>query len=425
MSKNRVTTLALLFVLGVGLLLAVVAGFWAYLNATATRFHPDPAAAPSSASAPSPEWAATVEQAQKLARAGLSEQNLPGLSVAVGVDHEIVWAEGFGWADLGSHDLDFTGQLALSDALRTNPHHVGVTPETRFQIVGVSMALTSAAVGLLVDQGKLKLDDEIQMYVPEFPKKPWPVTVRELMAHQAGTRNDGGDEAPIRTRCEETLDGLKLDGFAGRPLLFEPGTQYHYSTYGWIPVSAAVESAAHQPFFTFMRDRIFAPLGMTATIPASSAGSIPNLATSYFPRFGGDTRYGPDLAPEGDHACWAGGGAFLSTPSDLVRFAIALDSGTLVQPTTVTVLQTPQRLASGEPTTAGLGWNIETTPLAGQPARLVRQDDRRSIGGSTTLLTFPDRGLVVAVTTNITFADTSTLALGIAQIFAEHRRKPQ
>jgi len=101
-------------------------------------------------------------------RAGLTQQNLPGLSVAVGVDGDIVWAEGFGWADL--------------------ENQVPVAPDTGFRVADASKALTSAAVGLLLEKNMLHLDDEIQVHVPEFPKKQWPVTLRQLMAQVAGVR---------------------------------------------------------------------------------------------------------------------------------------------------------------------------------------------------------------------------------------------
>ena len=221
------------------------------------------------------------------------------------------------------------------------------------------------------------------------------------------------------------VDALQQeDHFADRPLLFEPGTRYRYSTYGWILASAAAEAAANEPFFRLTRSRIFEPLGMNDTLPESWTEPIRNRATFYHPRFAADTRYGPDLAREGDHSCFAGAGAFLSTPSDLVRFGLAIIGGTLLQPGTIALLQTPQRLASGEETRSGLGWDLETVPLAGEPARLVRQDDRRSVGGSTSFLTFPERGLVVAVTSNITFADTSSVALKIAEVFAEQGKSP-
>ncbi len=150
------------------------------------------------------------------------------------------------------------------------------------------------------------------------------------------------------------------------PLRFEPGTQFRYSTYGWVLVSAAVEAAANEPFSAFMRSQIFEPLGMGDTTPDSPKEPIPDRATFYFPRFNEDTHYGPEVATEVDYSCFAGAGAFLSTPSDLVQFGIAVSNGKLLKPDTVAMLQTPQRLTSGEENSYGLGWDLETVPLAGE-----------------------------------------------------------
>ena len=163
---------------------------------------------------------------------------------------------------------------------------------------------------------------------------------------------------------------------------------------------------------------------MAATRPDSATETIANRATFYFPRFAGDNRYGPELAREGDHSCYAGGGAFLSTPADLVRFGMAITSGKLLQPATVTMLQTPQRLASGEETGYGLGWDLETVSLAGEPTRMVGHDGELIMGGSTSLATFPERGIVVAVTSNISFANTSSIASRIAEAFADRGKSP-
>jgi serine beta-lactamase-like protein LACTB, mitochondrial len=266
--KNRTETWAALLVLAVGLLLAAILGLWGYMSGTATPLHPNPEDVPSvTHSAPSPKWASAVEQGRQIVRAALTEQNLPGLSVAVGVGGDIVWAEGFGWADLEKR--------------------VPIAPATRFRIGTASKALTSAAVGLLVETGRLNLDDVIQMHVPEFPEKQWPVTLRQLMGHLAGVRNDGGDEGPLLSeRCGRPVEGLQH--FAERSLLFEPGTRYRDSSYGWILVSAAVEAAADESFFTFMRKQIFAPLGMDDTRSDSATEPIPDRATFYFPRFAAD-----------------------------------------------------------------------------------------------------------------------------------------
>jgi CubicO group peptidase (beta-lactamase class C family) len=147
--------------------------------------------------------------------------------------------------------------------------------------------------------------------------------------------------------------------------------------------------------------------------------SIPNRTTFYYPRFAGNTKYGPESVREGDHSCYAGGGAFLSTPSDLARFGIAISRGKLLQPATVEMLQTPQRLRSGEQTDYGLGWKIETVPLGGERARMAGHGTKTDfIGGTASLLTFPERGIVVAVMSNISFADTRSLGLSLAQVFA-------
>ena len=402
--KIRAQTWLALIVGAVGLLFAAILGIWTFASATATPLHPNPQEVPSvTRAAPLPKWADAVEQGRQIVRAGLIEQNLPGLSVAVGVGSDIVWAEGFGWADL--------------------ENRVAVAPEMRFRIGTASAALTSAAVGLLLEQGRLNLDDEIQTYVPAFPKKQWPVTLRQLMGHLAGVRNDGGDEGPLLSaRCERPVEGLQP--FAERSLLFEPGTQYRYSSYGWILVSAAVEAAAHEPFLTFTRKQIYAPLGMDDTRADAATEPIPDRATFYFPRFAADPRYGLHLMRQIDYSCYAGSSVFLSTPSDLVRFAMAMNSGKLLQPATVQLLQTSQRLASGQETGYGLGWDLETATLAGKETRLVGHDGESLGGMVASFMTFPDYGIVVSVMSNISYADTYALAVKIAQAFAEQAKSP-
>jgi serine beta-lactamase-like protein LACTB, mitochondrial len=397
MAKSRIQTALALGVVGIGLLLAAFAGLFAYMSAT-PPLHPSGENVPSvTGPAPAPKWRDAVQQGRQIARAVVAEKNLPGVSVAVGSGGEIVWAEGFGWADLEDR--------------------VPVSPDTRFRIGTASIPLTSAAAGLLIEKGRLKLEDPIQTYVPEFPEKPWPVTVRDLMGHVAGVRNDGGDEGPLFSmHCDRPVEALPP--FAVRPLLFEPGTHYRYSSYGWILVSAAIEAAAGEPLFAFMRKQIFDPLGMDDTKPDSATDQIADRATFYFPRFAAEPRYGPDLMRPIDYSCYAGSSAFLSTPSDLVRFANAINSGRLLQPATVHLLQSPQRLASGQETGYGLGWDLETVTLWGKQTPAVGHDGDSLGGMVASLVTFPEYGLVVSVTSNISYADTSSLAVTIAEAFA-------
>jgi serine beta-lactamase-like protein LACTB, mitochondrial len=388
-----------LIVLAVGVVLAAILGLFAYMSTTATPLHPNPQDVSSvTRSAPLPKWADAVEQGRQIVRASLAEQNLPGLSVAVGAGGDIVWAEGVGWADLEKR--------------------VPVAPETRFRIGTASTALTSAAVGLLLEKDRLKLDEKIQTYVPEFPEKQWPVTLRQLMGHVAGVRTDGGDEGPLFSlNCERPVEGVQP--FAKSSLLFEPGTQYRYSSYGWILVSAAVEAAADEPFFTFMRKQIFEPLGMDDTEADSATEPVPDRATPYFPKFAADNRYGPDLMRPIDYSCYSGSSAFLSTPSDLARFAMAINSGKLLKPATVQLLQTSQQLPSGQETGYGLGWDLETVALGGQQTHLIGHDGESLGGMVASFMTFPAHGIVVSVTSNTSYADTFSIAVKIAETFAK------
>ena len=401
---KRRFTWPLLIVLGIAVIPLFIMGLWSFMALTAIPIHPNADGVSSvTQSEPSQALGESVLRARQLVRAHLTERNLPGMSVAVGLHGDLVWAEGFGWADL--------------------ENRVPVEPDTRFRIGTASVALTSAALGLLLDDGRLKLDDELQTYVPEFPRKQWPITLRQLMAHTAGIRNDGGDEGPLLSaRCERPVEALEL--FDKYPLLFEPGSRYQYSSYGWVLLSAAVEAAAGEPFLTFMRKRIFDPLGMDDTRTDFADAVTAGQATYYFPRFAADPRYGYHLMRELEYSCYAGASAFLSTPSDLVRFGLAVSSGKLLTPATVQLLQTPERLTNGEETGYGLGWDIETAALAGKQVRVAGHDGDSLGGMVASLLTFREHGIVVAVTSNISYAETFSLAVKVADAFAERAAAP-
>ena len=414
--SNRILR-RLVIVLGTIVALIVAIGALPlFLWATAKPLHPEPQNVPSAVqSEPSPQWAAAVGRARQIVRAVLSEQNLPGLSVAVGVGGDLVWAEGFGWADVETR--------------------APVTPQTPFRMGTASTALTSAAVGVLLEKERVKLDEEIQAYVPQFPKKPWPVTLRQLMRQASGVGIEATDDWQLSSqRCERAADALPV--FADGPLLFQPGTQFRQSPQGWVLVSAALEAAAERPFLSFMRDQVFQPLGMahtgaesakeenpehigedaedpppfrgiheviikpwrvlTGTEGESAAQESTRPATYYVPQFGPHPVYQYALHVAGlrNLSCYAGSMAFFSTPSDLVRFELAMNSGRLLRPATVQSLEAFGRTAGGY--------------------------DGELLGGKImSVVTVRERGIVVAAMSNITSADTSAVAREVGDAFAK------
>ena len=150
-----------------------IAGTIAKINLTLTRLPDDTPRFAARKRAPfpgtGPRDAAAITKARALVAELVRAQEIPGLSVAVARKGTVVWSEGFGLADVESG--------------------VPVTPLTRFRAGSVSKVLTAAGVAKLVEEGRLDLDAPVQRYVPEFPKKPWPITTRQLAAHTAGIRH--------------------------------------------------------------------------------------------------------------------------------------------------------------------------------------------------------------------------------------------
>jgi len=399
MSKSRTPTWVSLILLGVGLLGVAIPGLFVYMRVTATKVHPDSQKIPSVIGSPPPaEWAGAAKQARQIVQTSISENNLAGLSIAVGIDGEIVWTEAFGFADI--------------------ENRAPVTPSHRFRTGTASIVLTSAAIGLLLDEGRLKLDDEVQKYVPDFPDKQWPVTIRQVMGQVAGFKTEDPDNGVLTSsHCARPADAVAL--FAKEPLSFQPGTQYCDSTFGWVLLSAVVEAAADTPFATFLNERVLRPLGMVDTFKESVTNPPSGAATSYNPRFAAKPTFGLIPLPKFDYSCHAGSNGFLSTPSDLVRFGMAINRGKLLRPQTVKMLQTPQRLASGEQTSYGLGWQLKTVTLAGQQVQAAGHNGHFWVEEVASLLTFPERGLAVAVMSNVSFVGTPSVAERIAEAFAE------
>lgn len=397
------------------LLLAIAGAVPLLLAACAIPPEPDPDALPSSVlEPPSAAYRDAVEEGRSIARSLVAEEKLPGLSLAVAVNGEIVWAEGFRWADM--------------------ENQTPVTPATLFRIGGVSESLTAAAVGLLSERARLDLDAPVQRYVPGFPEKEWPITTRQLMAHTAGIRRHRGEGELFRdTGCVNDAERLAI--FAGDPLRFRPGTEYSYSTYGAVLVGAVVAAAANEPYLEFMQREILTPLRMESTIPDIAGQSDPRSAHFYYPSLMLDPRYGLQDAPAVDLSCILPAGGFLSTPSDLVRFGSAMMGDALLDRATVEALQTPEPPVSGESTEQALGWTVQRAPMGadGIPTKIVGQGlgdpVRRSFlsativgghvsGGTASLLTVPEHRIAIAVATNVSGAENvPLLSARLADVF--------
>ena len=332
------------------------------------------------AAAPAPlHYGEVVEEARARVRADIAERGYPGIAIAVSVDGETVWSEGFGHADL--------------------EHRVPMSPSVKFRVGSISKSITAAAVASLVEDGRLDLDAPVQQYVPSFPEKAHPITTRQLGGHLGGIRHYQGNENFIRDPYETVVDGLSI--FADDPLLHEPGTAFSYTSHGFNLISAVVEGAVKQPFLDYMREAVFRPLGMRDTVADFVTPIIPGR-TRYYVR---DAEGRVVNAPFVNNSYkWAGGG-FLSTTEDVLRFANAhLDDGFLSK-SSRELLFTEQRTRDGEGVGYGFGWFIRTR----DDGRRLLSHSGGSVGGTSLMVMEPETRVVVVGLINLTGANNGVV----------------
>ena len=337
-------------------------------------------------------YVSAIDSAGVLIDSLMAAQGIPGVTAAVGVDGRVVWSEGFGYADV--------------------ENRTPVWPHTKMRIGSVSKALTSVAVGQLVEDGALDLDAPVQRYVPSFPEKRDTITTRLVAGHLAGIRHYRNDEFLSTTHYSGVQDGLDI--FEADTLLFEPGTEYSYSSYGWNLVSAVVEGAANEPFLAYMRDQVLRPLHLRHTV-ADHVDSLITNRTDYYVRENGQLRNAPYV----DNSYkWAGGG-YLATAEDLVHFGHGFLNGEVLTAETVNLLTTSQRTSDGEETGYGIGWQIETDSAG----RRIVGHSGGSVGGSTAFITYPEANVVVALISNMSGVDYDSLPRQIGRLFLEAARE--
>uniref|UniRef100_A0A023GFY9 Putative beta-lactamase n=1 Tax=Amblyomma triste TaxID=251400 RepID=A0A023GFY9_AMBTT len=388
-----------------------------------------------------------INYARELLMRKKDDCGVPGIAVAVSVDGETVWAEGIGYADI--------------------ENRVPCGTNTVMRIGSISKPIAMMTVARLWEEGKVNLDKPIQEYVPSFPKKtvngkPVEITLRDLVSHVAGIRHYATGKTPpsknvnADTESPEFFSNKKfntteeaLEMFKNDPLLFEPGTKYHYTTFGWTLISAAVEGASKEPFASHLR-RLLKMLGMKNTFLDENEPIIYNRS-----RFYSRDKFGSlvNTPPVDCSYKWAGGG-LLSTVEDLICFGNAMlycaqADGTkyktgYLRPETVRMLWTPHAKVHNywQKTSFksyGMGWSLtETGENPGGcvewPAAAMYHTGG-SVGGTSALVLLPSardpketnklgsqnppRGVVVAVIGNVSNATYGSVALGIARRFAE------
>jgi serine beta-lactamase-like protein LACTB len=311
----------------------------------------------------------------RLLSAFMKSNRVPGLSAAIVSGGRLVWADAYGTADL--------------------EHSVPAKTTTAYRSASIGKTMTATAAMQLVEDRKLDLGVDIRRYCPAFPAKPWTITPLQLLNHTSGIRHYGGN----RDREEQTSTvhyesvAAALAPFKDDLLLFEPGTSYHYTTYGYDVLGCVIEGAAGMPFLSYMRDHVWGPASMISTRDDDPGALVANRAGTYTLRDGALVN-----APMVDMSNRLPAGGYLTTVNDLAHFAEALFDRRLIQQRTFDDMIAPTRLPDGQTVSYGLGWGVEIEDWLND--RWVYHGGS-SPGASGILALMPRRRFAVAILTNL------------------------
>ena len=227
-------------------------------------------------------------------------------------------------------------------------------PETRFHIASITKTFVAAASALLVERGKLDLDEDVRGIIPEL-KVDRPVPVRRMLGMTSGLRDSWElmQLSGVGTDQARTLDDYLDIAFNQRHFSFPVGERNVYTNINFILMALAVERRSGRPFASFLADEVLNPLGMTATRLRDEPGDVAEgLANSYLPKAGGGWLKGVFNIGLG------GAGGLISNLPDLVRWQGMFRSGGIGKAQIARLMATPGKLADGTPTNYGLGLSI-------------------------------------------------------------------
>lgn len=309
-----------------------------------------------------------ADAVDRIVRERMQERNIPGAAVAVIRNGKTTKVKGYGLAS-----LEF---------------QVPVTTDTVFEIGSVSKQMTAAGILLLVQDGKIRLDEKISAYLPGNPESWGNVTVRHLLTHTSGIKSYTGltgFEISRRLSMEQFIKQL-----AEHPLEFVPGEKNIYSNSGYNLLAYIIETQSGKKYMDFMRERIFRPLGMNRTGDRDPQFIIPLRASGYEWRI---DRY---TGRDGNLTDLMGAGSITSTIEDMIKWEAALRGDALLRPETKREMWTQFTFNNGTRSVYGLGWRISDV----RGHKLIGHTGQTA-GFGAAIFRYVDQNVTVIVLTNL------------------------
>ncbi len=266
-----------------------------------------------------------------IVRRTLEEDGSPSASVAIVIGGQLAYASAFG--------------LAKLDPAQS------ATTSTRYQIASISKTLTAEGILRLEQMGKLSIGDKVAKWLPGLTAATQ-VTLRDLLTHTAGYPDHYPQTYPAGRRVDPTTPDRILAEWGRHKLLFAPGSNFHYSNLDYLILARVIEKVSGQPFFDFLSQQIFAPLGMSDTVDLDHlTDHTPDLATGYV-----RPALGPLEPAPHEGAGWSfGSGQVVTTAKDLAYWDAAFLAGSLLAPAQAEEEVTAPALPNGTTSEYALG----------------------------------------------------------------------
>jgi CubicO group peptidase (beta-lactamase class C family) len=328
--------------------------------------------------------AARADPVDDAVRAEMQKRHIPGLSLAVVKDGKVIKATGYGFANV--------------------EHDVPATADTIYQSGSVGKQFTAAAVMLLVEDGKLRLDDRISQYFDGTPERWKEITVRHLLTHTSGIKNYGPRDLDFR---RDYTDDELVKIAASLPPDFAPGEKWSYSNTGYVLLGILIRQVSGTFYGDLLRERVFAPLGMTTARVISEADVIPHRAAGYRLVKGvlkNQEWVSPSLNTTAD-------GSLYLTVRDLVQWDAAL-AGKLLRPESLRQIWTPVTLNNGKSHPYGFGWFLNEV----HGHKLIEHGGAWQ-GFTSHIARYVDDRLTVIVLTNLAGGNPTAIAHTVAAIY--------
>jgi CubicO group peptidase (beta-lactamase class C family) len=329
---------------------------------------------------------AYADRVDDFVKAELSKRKIPGISIAVMKNGVIVKAQGYGYSNL--------------------EHMVPAKPETIYQSGSVGKQFAATGVMMLVEEGKVSLDDPIIKYFPDGPESWKNVKVRNLLSHTGGISNKLYDEINMREDYTEEQELKKIESM---PLDFSPGDKWNYSNPGYVLIGILIHKVTGKFYGDFLQERIFKPLGMTTTRIINEADIIPNRAAGYVKDDKGELKNQEWVAPMVNTTA---DGSLYFTVLDLAKWDAALYTEKLIKRSSLEQMWTRTKLNDGKVEQYGFGWGFDQ----------IRKHKIIEHGGSwqgfnTHIVRYVDDKLTVVVLANLAGANPGSIAHGIAGLY--------